>query len=77
MITLRTYPSQHWHQRAAELRILASKSPRTAESRSLLLQIADEYDLLAEPGQREHRRQVVVAAKVERAHYGAGPECPV
>jgi hypothetical protein len=41
------YPPEHWHRRAEELRILAAEARRDPDSRSLLKQIADEYDLLA------------------------------
>jgi hypothetical protein len=43
----RIYRPEHWHQRAEELRSLAAEAARDLDSRSLLKQIADEYDLLA------------------------------
>jgi hypothetical protein len=43
----RIYPPEHWHRRAAELRIMAAEPWRNPDSRSLLKQIAHEYDLLA------------------------------
>jgi hypothetical protein len=46
-VEARIYPPEHWHRRAEELRILAAEARRDPRSRSLLKQIADEYDLLA------------------------------
>jgi hypothetical protein len=40
------YRPEHWHRRAEELRT-AAEGTRDPDSRSLLKQIADEYDLLA------------------------------
>ena len=47
MDTPRVYPPEHWHRRAEELRTVAAKGARSSDARSLLMQIADEYDLLA------------------------------
>ena len=48
MDTPRTiYHPTHWHRRAAEVRVLAAEATRSPDERSLLKQIADEYDLLA------------------------------
>jgi hypothetical protein len=44
----RIYPPDHWHKRAEDLRTLATEVTRNPDSRSLLKQIADEYDLLAQ-----------------------------
>ena len=44
----RIYPPDHWHKRAEDLRTLATEVTRNPDSRSLLRQIADEYDLLAQ-----------------------------
>jgi len=44
---IRIYRAEHWHRRAEELRSLAGEAARDPDSRSLLKQIADEYDLLA------------------------------
>jgi hypothetical protein len=46
-VETRIYPPEHWHRRAEELRIRAAEAKRDPHSRSLLKQIADEYDLLA------------------------------
>ena len=43
----RIYRPEHWHRRAEELRTLAAEGTRDPDSRSLLKQIADEYELLA------------------------------
>ncbi len=47
METPTIYHPEHWHRRAEELRTLAAERARHPDSRSLLNQIADEYDLLA------------------------------
>jgi hypothetical protein len=46
MNTVRFYPSQQWRRRAQELRNIATTGA-DPDARSRLLQIADEYDLLA------------------------------
>jgi hypothetical protein len=45
--TFRTYPPHHWRQRAQELRNIAARGANDPDARNRLLQIADEYDLLA------------------------------
>ena len=47
MKTPRTYHPEHWHQRAEELRTMATQRLHNSDARGLLMQIADEYDLLA------------------------------
>ena len=47
----RIYCPEHWHRRAEELRT-AAEGTRDPDSRSLLKQIADEYDLLAKRAER-------------------------
>ena len=47
METPRVYPPEHWHRRAEELRSLAVKGIHSSDARTLLMHIADEYDLLA------------------------------
>jgi hypothetical protein len=54
MKTPRTYRPEHWHRRAEELRSLA-KDTYNPDSRSLLKQIADEYDLLAKRAEERLR----------------------
>jgi hypothetical protein len=46
-VETKIHPPEHWHRRAAELRFLATEPGRDPDSRSLLKQIAHEYDLLA------------------------------
>jgi hypothetical protein len=45
--TVKIYPPHHWRQRARELRNIAAEGARDPDKRSRLLQIADEYDVLA------------------------------
>jgi hypothetical protein len=47
MNTPRIYHSEHWHQRAEELRTMATQRQRSPDACGLLRQLADEYDLLA------------------------------
>ena len=55
MKTPRTYRPEHWHRRAEELRSLAAEDTYNPDSRSLLKQIADEYDLLAKRAEERLR----------------------
>jgi hypothetical protein len=48
MSTVRIYPPHHWRQRAQELRNVAARGANDPGARSRILQIADEYDLLAQ-----------------------------
>jgi hypothetical protein len=38
---------QHWHDRAAQMRVLTD-SIKDAEARAIMLKLADDYDKLAE-----------------------------
>jgi hypothetical protein len=50
----RIYRPEHWHRRAEELR-MAAEGTRDLDSRSLLNQIAAEYDLLAKRAEERLR----------------------
>jgi hypothetical protein len=58
MTSPRTYHPEHWHRRAEELRTMSTQGRRNADARSLLRQLADEYDLLAKRADHRLRERV-------------------